>query len=86
MAESKSTMHEHTMSYNPMSAPTDEMIDNALGKLESGITHLIVRHDHEHGDRAHHHAPEKLTGAAETSPEAKTQVKKAGLWWGQEDS
>ena len=69
--------HEHTMTYNPMSAPTDEMIDNALGKLESGITHLIVRHEHEHGDKAHHHAPEELTGAGK---ESATEAKRSGLW------
>lgn len=70
--------HEHTMTYNPMSAPTDEMIDNALGKLESGIMHLIVRHDHEHGDRAHHHAPVDLANHLAT--EDATEAKRAALW------
>lgn len=73
--------HEHSMTYNPMSAPTDELIDSELGKLEKGITHLILRHDHEH-DGPHHHAPEDFTGTAKnTAPEDSKQGKRAGLWW-----
>jgi hypothetical protein len=82
MAE-HTTAHEHRMSYGPIGEAVKEIDDVADG-IASEVTHLVMRHEHEDGDKVHHHSAEELTGASHGDSESKakpmSEHKPGDLW------
>jgi hypothetical protein len=74
--------HEHRMSYGPIGEAVKEI--GAIGEaLDSEVIHIVVSHEHENGDKAHHHPAEVLTGTkqdTEDDPKPASKYKPGDLW------